>query len=197
MTIESPARSRCRAKKASEDDVEDFMRAKRREGKSPKSIRNWLSLLHSIFVYSEKKRWAQSNPVKSVGKPRTDEDDVDVRFLDQDEVELLIAATPDDDLGRLEAVLYLTAVMTGMRQGELIGLRWLDVDWPAQRIRRPSKLCSGRIWAAEVQARKSCSTPRRSPGGRARAARPPPSKAMTSSFSPIPTRVNRWTARSS
>jgi integrase len=31
--------------------------------------------------------------------------------------------------------LYLTAAMTGLRQGELIALPWLDVDWVARRIR--------------------------------------------------------------
>jgi integrase len=31
--------------------------------------------------------------------------------------------------------MYLTAAMTGMRQGELLALRWLDIDWPAQRVR--------------------------------------------------------------
>ncbi len=32
-------------------------------------------------------------------------------------------------------MLYLTAAMTGMRQGELLALRWMDVDWMAQRVR--------------------------------------------------------------
>ncbi len=31
--------------------------------------------------------------------------------------------------------MYLAAAMTGMRQGELIALRWMDVDWIARRIR--------------------------------------------------------------
>ena len=31
--------------------------------------------------------------------------------------------------------LYRTAAMTGLRQGELIALRWRDVDWPSSRIR--------------------------------------------------------------
>ena len=31
--------------------------------------------------------------------------------------------------------MYMTAAMTGMRQGELLALRWLDVDWVARRIR--------------------------------------------------------------
>jgi integrase len=41
----------------------------------------------------------------------------------------------DDDLARVERVLYLTAAMTGLRQGELLALRWMDIDWMAQRIR--------------------------------------------------------------
>jgi len=32
-------------------------------------------------------------------------------------------------------VIILTAAMTGLRQSELLGLRWRDVDWTAQRIR--------------------------------------------------------------
>jgi integrase len=47
----------------------------------------------------------------------------------------VVRAVPDDLLGAVERPLYLTAAMTGLRQGELIGLRWLDVDWPASRIR--------------------------------------------------------------
>jgi integrase len=31
--------------------------------------------------------------------------------------------------------MYLTAGMSGLRQGELIGLRWRDLDWPAARVR--------------------------------------------------------------
>jgi integrase len=30
---------------------------------------------------------------------------------------------------------YLTAAMTGLRQGELLALRWRDVDWAAGRLR--------------------------------------------------------------
>jgi integrase len=32
-------------------------------------------------------------------------------------------------------VVVLCAAMTGLRQAELLGLRWRDVDWTAQRIR--------------------------------------------------------------
>ena len=41
---------------------------------------------------------------------------------------------PDDAFGSLEPTLYLTAAMTGLRQGELIGLRWRDVDLDARKV---------------------------------------------------------------
>jgi integrase len=42
---------------------------------------------------------------------------------------------PPDVLGPVLRVVVLAAAITGLRQSELLGLRWRDVDWVAQRIR--------------------------------------------------------------
>ena len=42
---------------------------------------------------------------------------------------------PPDVLGPVLRRVVLTAALTGLRQSELLGLRWRDVDWGAQRIR--------------------------------------------------------------
>ena len=47
----------------------------------------------------------------------------------------MIRSEPDNELGRTLRVLYLTAAMTGLRQGELLALRWRDIDWTAARVR--------------------------------------------------------------
>ena len=36
---------------------------------------------------------------------------------------------------RVERAMYLTAAMTGLRQGELFALRWMDIDWLARKVR--------------------------------------------------------------
>lgn len=118
------------------EDVQAFMAFCLTErGQSIKSTRNYLGLLHGIFDYAMREGWASANPCKLVEKPQEPDDDADIRFLDEAELNALLRAVPDTDVGRVDRVLYLAAAMTGMRQGELLALRWQDVDWPAQRVR--------------------------------------------------------------
>lgn len=102
---------------------------------SPKSRRNALGILHSVFDFAIREGWASRNPIKDIERPQLGGADPDIRFLTIEEVEALLRAVPDGDLGQVERALYLTAAMTGMRQGELLALRWTDVDWAAARIR--------------------------------------------------------------
>ena len=51
----------------------------------------------------------------------------------------------EDALGAVERPLYLTAAMTGLRQGELIALAWQDIDWMARRVRVADNFPRGRV----------------------------------------------------
>jgi hypothetical protein len=62
-------------------DIEAFMAAKRREGKSAKSVRNWLGVLHTLLSYAERRDLIASNPCRKVDFPRIEETDADIRFL--------------------------------------------------------------------------------------------------------------------
>jgi integrase len=116
-------------------EIEAFIVHMAQTGRSPKTTQNALGILHSIFEYARREGWVASNPCTLVEKPRVSERDPDIRFLEPEELEALLRGVPDDDLGRVERRMYLAAAMTGMRQGELLALRWRDIDWPARRVR--------------------------------------------------------------
>jgi integrase len=115
--------------------VEAFIQTKRGEGRAPKSVLNYTGLLHAIFAFAIRRGWCTTNPVALADKPRATQRDADIRFLTVEELEALIRAVPDDELGALERVLYRTAAMAGLRRGELLALRWRDIDWAAGVIR--------------------------------------------------------------
>lgn len=115
------------------------------DGLSPKTINNRLNFLHGLFNFAIRRGWAHANPVAAIECPRAGDTDPDVQFLDRDEIEALMAAVPDDSLGNVERPLYVTATMCGLRQGELLALRWLDVDWKARVIRVRRNYTRGRF----------------------------------------------------
>ena len=132
-------------------DIASYITAKSvpkdKGGLSHKTIVNHLNFAHGIFAYALKHGWCTSNPVAATDRPEAEQTDPDIRFLDLAELEALLAAaagraskTGDgqgeaDPRGPTDHVLYLTAAMTGIREGELVALRWRDVDWAASLIR--------------------------------------------------------------
>lgn len=59
----------------------------------------------------------------------------EIRFLDLEEVGALVENARPGMYQVIDRALFLTAAMTGLRKGELLALRWLDVDWEAFKIR--------------------------------------------------------------
>ena len=142
-------------------DIEAVAQPMLSKGLSPKTVRNVLTYVYSVFEYGIERGLVSANPVRHVTRPgrrRQGDMSPDLRFLTVEELEAVIRAIPDevvvrepaptrkgrpgpapppppDVLGPVLRVLVLTAAMTGLRQSELLGLRWRDVDWNVQRIR--------------------------------------------------------------
>ena len=119
------------------------IRDKLSEGKAPATVVRYLSALsHAFTVAVNEWEWIEDNPVLRVRKPK--EPRGRVRFLSDDEV-LQDGSIIYGERTRLlnacaispNKVLYTIVVLalsTGMRQGEMMNLRWSDVDLKQARI---------------------------------------------------------------
>lgn len=156
-----PSLGDLRLEKTRRSDVENLAAAMLDKGLSPKTVRNVVSYLHSVFEHAIDLGWTSDNPVRRAARPkrrRAGDANPDLQFLTLDELDAVIRAIPDevvvrepaptrrnrpgpapppppDVLGPVLRVLIRTAAMTGLRRSELLGLRWRDVDWTAQRVR--------------------------------------------------------------
>lgn len=92
---------------------------------SEKTLHNVLTLLVSLLNYAVELEWLGRCP--SIKKPRIVLNDMDFMYLrTDDEVARFLRAAMDE--GPSVHALYAAAIFTGMRAGELAGLRWSDVD---------------------------------------------------------------------
>jgi integrase len=92
------------------------------DGLSARYVRMVHSIMHGSLKMAVRWRLINVNPADSVDAPRLERKEF--RALDAEEAGRLLDAARSD---RLHA-LYTLALTCGMRQAELLGLRWADVD---------------------------------------------------------------------
>lgn len=94
--------------------------------RSPARVNRYLAALSSVFQLGLKELgWVDDTPMRQVSKLK--EPRGRVRFLSADELARLSGACRESSCEPLYTV-FMLAVSTGMRKGEVMGLRWRDVD---------------------------------------------------------------------
>lgn len=106
-------------------------------GLSPASVRKLHAILHRSLEQARKWKLVVQNPADDVALPRFQRHAM--KTLNPEQARLLLQAVSSD---RLEA-LYVLALTTGMREGELLGLRWEDLDLEAGSLRVQGTLYRG------------------------------------------------------
>jgi integrase len=81
------------------------------------------TVLHDAFNQAVRQGVLLHNPADAVERPRWEHKEF--KIFTEDEVRQFLLATAGH---RHEALFYL-ALTTGMREGELLGLKWSDLDW--------------------------------------------------------------------
>ncbi|BAQ15606.1 tyrosine-type recombinase/integrase [Methyloceanibacter caenitepidi] len=100
----------------------------RKDGKgglSAQSVVHFHRVLHKALAQAVKWQLLARNPVDAVEPPRAERKEM--RALDEEETAKLLGLL---DGNRLYAPVFL-AVTTGLRRGEILGLRWSDMDLEA------------------------------------------------------------------
>ena len=93
-----------------------------RGGLSPASVLRHHQIIHAALRQAVRWQLLDRNPADAVEPPRQRR--LDMPVLSRAAVQLLIAAADQTPYG---AIVHMAA-MTGLRMGELLGLRWQDVD---------------------------------------------------------------------
>jgi integrase len=131
------------------DDFEEWM-ARELEKASPKSVKNWRGVASSIWKFAVRKGVVTENVVALTEAPYVPRrEDVDV--MTTADIAAVRDAFPGTPMGRLMDLVVLLASRCGLRESEIIALRWRDIRWEAGwihvvqgHVRGETKLPKGR-----------------------------------------------------
>lgn len=119
-------------------DIQVFHRNRLASGCAPRSVLHMHRVLHTALEQAVRWDMLARNPARYAEPPRVPR--TAMRVLNAEEAQRLLSAAEG---GRLEA-LFALALGTGARQGELLALRWRDVDFANRRITINATLGVGR-----------------------------------------------------
>lgn len=147
----TPALGRVPLAKLTPQHVQKFMNDKLAAGLSARTVQYLRAVLRRAL--SQALRWnlVARNVATLVDAPKMKRKAV--RVMSPDEVTLFLEALRGQ---RFEALLIL-AISTGLRQGELLGLRWVDVDLAASvvHVRHGIQRLNGKLTLTEPKTERS------------------------------------------
>ena len=104
----------------------------------PRRVRNIRATFNTIFEDAMRDEIIDKNPISRVKTPRLDK--IEVKSFSLEEMKLIIATAK----GEMKAFTAL-GFFTGLRSGEMIGLRWEDVDFTKKEIHIKRTIKMGEI----------------------------------------------------
>jgi integrase len=96
---------------------------KREEGRGARTVQLIHTVLHCVLKQAVRDGILGRNPADGVQRPKVEQ--TEMHILSEEQAQSLVIASQGSRYG----MLYYLALMTGMREGELLGLKWSDLDW--------------------------------------------------------------------
>ncbi len=134
-----PTLGKTRLDKLNALQVQSLYRSKLDSGTSSRSVQIIHATLHKALKQAVGWQLIPRNVTEAVEPPKATKKEISP--LDEEQVRRLLESAKGS---KLEA-LYVLAVTTGMRQGELLGLQWRDVDFEQGIVKVRRTVYNGRI----------------------------------------------------
>lgn len=141
-----PAIGRVKLKKLSPMQVQGMYRAildggEGRKALSPRTVQYTHAVLHRALKQAVRWNMVPRNVCEAVDRPQVRREEI--QPLGSAQARRLLK-TANDTRDRFEA-LYVLAIHTGMRPGELLGLKWEDVDFDGAGLQVNRSLSGGKL----------------------------------------------------
>lgn len=129
------------------EEVQRFVSVKVKGGKlSAQTINHLITVLKGMSKHAVRWGYLRNNPALYVERPKILDKEMD--FFTKEEIGVFLAHVPP-----MRYALFLTAIMTGLRQGELLAMKWGNLDWNLGQYFVKESLYQGRF--LEPKSRKS------------------------------------------
>lgn len=119
--------------------IQSLYRTKLASGLPPRTVQIIHTTLHKALKQAVKWSLIPRNVTEAVDPPQSPRKEI--RPLSEEQVKVLLEAAQGTEL----YALYVLAVTTGMRRGELLGLKWEDLDLQAETIQVKRTVFNGKI----------------------------------------------------
>jgi integrase len=131
--------------------MEKWIRDRQEEGMHILTLRKVLVTLNQIMKYAVRHRYVDYNPLTNAERPRrrgrVEDAEEKIRVLSRKQIRGLLANTEH----RMFRVMFRLAIFSGVRQGELIGLKWSDIDWKNSQIFVQRTYTKGQFFATKTK----------------------------------------------
>lgn len=106
--------------------VEDWLASLKLANPTKAKIRN---VFHALYSHAERYEWHDRNPITKVRQSAQREKEPEI--LDAAELTGLL-----NELREPHRTMVFVAAATGLRRGEIVGLKWADIDFETRQIRQ-------------------------------------------------------------
>ena len=123
-----PTLGSVKLQKLSPQQLQKLYNKKLEEGYAPQTVKHIHRVLHRALRDALRWNLVARNVCDAVDAPRVPKQEM--RALSGEQAQHFLAVAKDDPL----EALYVLALTTGMREGELLGLKWEDVDFARKKV---------------------------------------------------------------